>query len=62
MLQLLTDYFFEQRGDRYLLTMYGKGLKEGSNLTIKEGTFSITQIEYYLDPPDLFVAELVKIC
>jgi hypothetical protein len=53
--------FFEERGGRYYLTAYGDGYKKGDRISIPEGEFEVVEIDYYLDPPDLFASELVKV-
>jgi hypothetical protein len=51
-------------GDRFSMTAYGEGIKPGDYLLLTENSqivrYQIEQIDYYADPPDLWVGLLIK--
>lgn len=65
--ELRDSYIFEPI-DNYgkaHMTGYGKGVKIGDRLLLKDAddtyTYQVEQIDYYLDPPDMWIALLQRI-
>jgi hypothetical protein len=51
-------YALDKQGEVYVLTMWREGVKEGDRIVLDEGEFLVRWVEYYLDPPDMFIAEI----
>ncbi len=51
-------------GDRFSMTAYGEGVHSDDYILLTENLrsvrYKIEQIDYYADPPDLWVALLIK--
>jgi hypothetical protein len=49
---------------KYYMTAYGAGIRAGDFIVISDPEFSVTfnveNIDYYLDPPDLWIACLIQ--
>ena len=54
-----------QEGDRFTMTAYGDRLKAGDFILLRQNgekvRFQVEQIDYYCDPPDLWIAQLIKL-
>jgi MioC protein len=52
-------------GDRWAMTAQGRGVKPGDYLLLQEEgrsvRYQVEQIAYYAEPPDMWVALLVKL-
>jgi hypothetical protein len=55
-------YELEANGISYLLTAQKEGIEEGDRIELPYGKlFDVKKIEYYSEPDDMFLAEIVKI-
>ncbi len=65
--QLRDNYVFEPIDDYALghMTGYGKGVKIGDRIILQDGldtyTYQVEQIDYYLEPPDMWIALLKRV-
>lgn len=61
------NYIFEptEGGNRGYLTGQGSGIKRGDYLILSDGShchrYQVEEIDYYSNPPDMWVASLKKI-
>ncbi len=61
------DYFFDpiEEGNGGYMTAQGKGIKQGDYLVLQESSgscvYQIEEIEYYTNPPEMWMAKLVKV-
>jgi hypothetical protein len=55
-------YELEANGISYLLTAQKEGIEEGDRIELPHGKlFDVKKIEYYLDPDDVFIAEITRV-
>lgn len=61
------NYVFEPIDNHALgyMTGYGKGVKIGDRIILQDAddiyTYQVGQIDYYLDPPDMWIASLQRV-
>jgi hypothetical protein len=61
------NYVFEpiDNHTKGYMTGYGKGVKIGDRIILQDTdetyTYQVEQIDYYLDPPDMWIAQLKRI-
>ncbi len=65
--QLRDNYVFEPIDDcaKGHMTAYGKGVKIGDRIILQDAsrtcTYQVEEIDYYLDPPDMWIALLKRV-
>jgi hypothetical protein len=58
-IETLQSYALDKYGHNYLLTAQCRNIKVGDLIQLSDGSiFRVLSIDYYLDPDDMFIAEI----